>query len=368
MFGRPRAIKLISLYGQSTRDLLQRRKLCRSSCEPVVHLSNVFARSDAFRKGLHVEDLLVSLQDRWIVLSSAGGSAKPLLKGVILGDTLPESGDVLVRIKPERIGQISHEAQQALVEEEIESGDLNRNPTGTTVIKLVQSVADSEAAAGKFVDLCKLSHLQHQGFRTLSSGETRRVMIAMALARSAELFILDDPFAGLDVENQEWMRGILENKSDLFQTSVTFVSHTDQVPDAASHVALLEEDRLSPPMTSVEWQEHPIHEQLQRLSTEAASDIVTALELSRDIKRGSSAREAEGHGSRSGDLDDGHLFSITNGSVKYTERTIFEGLDWTIKEGEQWQVRGPNGCGKSSTLNLIFGDHPQVRGFNDLNV
>ena len=46
-------------------------------------------------------------------------------------------------------------------------------------------------------------------------------------------------------------------------------------------------------------------------------------------------------------------------SVGYHEKPIIHDLDWTIMPGEHWQLSGPNGCGKSTLVNLISGDHPQ---------
>jgi iron complex transport system ATP-binding protein len=43
-------------------------------------------------------------------------------------------------------------------------------------------------------------------------------------------------------------------------------------------------------------------------------------------------------------------------------RRILEGIDWQVNRGEHWCVLGPNGCGKTSLINLITGYEPATDG------
>ena len=47
-------------------------------------------------------------------------------------------------------------------------------------------------------------------------------------------------------------------------------------------------------------------------------------------------------------------------NLKYGEHCIFNQLDWKVKTGEKWLLKGRNGAGKSSLLSMITGDHPQA--------
>jgi molybdate transport system ATP-binding protein len=53
------------------------------------------------------------------------------------------------------------------------------------------------------------------------------------------------------------------------------------------------------------------------------------------------------------------LIRLTKAPVKYTDKIVFQGLNWTIYPNQHWQVYGPNGSGKTCLLNLLTGDHPQ---------
>ena len=43
-------------------------------------------------------------------------------------------------------------------------------------------------------------------------------------------------------------------------------------------------------------------------------------------------------------------------------RSILKGIDWEVKRGQHWCVLGPNGCGKTSLINLITGYEPSTDG------
>lgn len=59
-----------------------------------------------------------------------------------------------------------------------------------------QRVADALAQVG-------LADRRRDRFDALSGGQQRRVMIAAALAKEADLYVLDEPTAGVDAESQE---------------------------------------------------------------------------------------------------------------------------------------------------------------------
>ena len=44
------------------------------------------------------------------------------------------------------------------------------------------------------------------------------------------------------------------------------------------------------------------------------------------------------------------------------EKAILDGIDWTIKQGENWVILGPNGSGKTSLLKSLVGYFPPTSG------
>jgi molybdate transport system ATP-binding protein len=63
----------------------------------------------------------------------------------------------------------------------------------------------------------------------------------------------------------------------------------------------------------------------------------------------------------------GALVSMKEVTVVHGGREIISDFDWSVEIGQNWKISGPNGCGKSTLVNLVTGDHPQCYS-NDVTV
>jgi energy-coupling factor transport system ATP-binding protein len=83
-------------------------------------------------------------------------------------------------------------------------------------------------------------HMMQRSPNTLSAGEKRRVAIAGVLAMGPEVFVLDEPTAGLDPATREDLLGVVRGLREA-GTSVVMVSHDlDEVAEVADRVCVLE--------------------------------------------------------------------------------------------------------------------------------
>ncbi|MDR1628354.1 MAG: ABC-F type ribosomal protection protein [Oscillospiraceae bacterium] len=66
------------------------------------------------------------------------------------------------------------------------------------------------------------------------------------------------------------------------------------------------------------------------------------------------------------------LIEISNLSIFYAENTVCENINFEIENGDRIQLKGRNGCGKSSILKLILGENIKYSGAlniaNDLKI
>jgi ABC-type Mn2+/Zn2+ transport system ATPase subunit len=67
---------------------------------------------------------------------------------------------------------------------------------------------DRELVATALAEL-RIEHLAHRRFGDLSGGERQRTLLAQASAQDADVFLLDEPFAGLDAPTHEALQRLL---------------------------------------------------------------------------------------------------------------------------------------------------------------
>jgi molybdate transport system ATP-binding protein len=61
------------------------------------------------------------------------------------------------------------------------------------------------------------------------------------------------------------------------------------------------------------------------------------------------------------------LVKMKNVTVSYGPSVVLNRINWTVKKGENWMIRGPNGSGKTTLLSMISGNHPQAYS-NDISL
>ena len=298
---------------------------------------------------LSISDWRIEIEESWGIFSSDGDIGL-MLGDLLCGEIKPESGEL--NINGYRIAQVSLSEQQRLLELEIEKDDtdfLDRIDQGSSVYRLIYEACKDEALTQTLIEDLDLSHLAESGFRVLSTGETRRVMLARALAVKPDLVLLDNPFTGLDVAHRVSLATYLQTLSQSVQMLITFSRESD-MPDWIERIALFNDGKLDSTMDRQGWDQHPIIAQIKAQSEKQSEEMMALIRQHQHSTH-----------------FDNPIFELKNGKVEYTEKTIFTDLSWRIDKGQHWQVKGPNGCGKSTLLGLIFGDHPQCYS-NDIHI
>jgi molybdate transport system ATP-binding protein len=171
-------------------------------------------------------------------------------------------------------------------------------------------------------------HILEQKLPSLSNGELRRLLLARNYMEEPELWILDDPFGGLDPA----YRGFLAERIKLFQQKGIRM----QINLKREDERFLLDDSLSDGCVSI-----------------AANDEKKNIYEMKKIKEPILLGEI--------------LFSLKNTCIAFGKKKIIDNLNWDVRKGEHWAITGANGSGKSTLLGILSGEHPQIYK-NDLHL
>lgn len=248
---------------------------------------------------------------------------------------------------------VSFSEQQHLIDREKERDDsdiTNEVFEGTPVIELLLEVNQDQTAIDHWVTHFSIAHILNKGFRKLSTGESRKVILIRALLKNVDLLVFDEAFDGLDAQSQQNLSQTLDQLHRQKQTLILISNRLDEVPDWISHMGFLHNCQL---LAQGNKQQVMANPSVKAFLTFNSDKLVLPAKDPCSPKL--SLPKAQ------------PLVQLNNGRVAYSDKLIFQNLDWTIQQGEHWSILGPNGCGKSTLLNIISGDHPQCYA-NDLTV
>ena len=230
---------------------------------------------------------------------------------------------------------VSFELENELLEREIREDDsefLDRVDFGRTVRELIEEVCPVDGGLEEIASALGLSRLLEQGFLTLSTGERRRLMLARALIQNPKLLVLDEPFDGLDQAFRDPLRSLLEGR-DL----ILVANRLSDLDGLVTHLCCVEEREclLAGPREEV-------------VANEAFQQLMGLAEVIPDFPEHIAVSAPAGP-----------LVSMRDVTVVHGGREIVSSLDWVVERGQNWKISGPNGCGKSTLVNLVTGDHSQ---------
>jgi molybdate transport system ATP-binding protein len=80
-----------------------------------------------------------------------------------------------------------------------------------------------------------LAYLGDRYFHTLSTGEQKMILIARAFVKNPPLLILDEPCQGLDQEQVQRVKHVIDQLAATSNMTLIFVSHyVEDVPSCVS--------------------------------------------------------------------------------------------------------------------------------------
>lgn len=284
----------------------------------------------------------------WVVVGP-NGSGKSALGAALTGEFPVTRGDFE---SGSRVAVVSLEEQSRLIQRERQRDESDLTDVvddGTPVHEMLSEESKDPAMLEQLIESLGMRRLLERGFRKLSTGESRKVLLIRALTSQPEVLVLDEPFEGLDVQTVPKVRDILESISEKVAL-VLCLNRIEEVPDFTTHAIRMEHGRMAQQFDCGDGKE--ARSLLTQISQIRSRDLV--------LPPPEQVPEVPLN-------EDGSLVNLIDTRVAYTDNVVFEHLNWTIRPGEHWQVKGPNGSGKTCLLGLVTGDHPQCY-VNDLRL
>lgn len=157
----------------------------------------------------------------WVGLIGPNGAGKSTLVKAILG-LMPYKGEILLNgttMKRQR-RQVAYVPQRSQI-------DWDYPITAWNVVMMAQTAAigwgrSPNAKAKRLVsdalDRVEMLPLRHRQIGQLSGGQQQRIFLARALAQQPDLFLLDEPFSGIDKKTEAIMLSIFADLSEQGKT------------------------------------------------------------------------------------------------------------------------------------------------------
>ena len=289
-------------------------------------------------------DWQIEAGQRWVLLG-ANGAGKTQLMKLIAGDVWPSPSrgssrlyhyrcelhtdpygikDEIAYVGAERQDRYEHyqwnHKVEAIAGAGIHRTDIPLDPLDEADRKRVAAV----------LRRLGIGHLDQRRFLTLSYGERRLVLLARALLWRPKLLLLDELFNGLDRANHARAQQSLAGLSRSALPWVLSTHREEDIPRSATHLCRLQHGR-----------------------------IVDSGVIRRDVRRRLPTRVAGAPALRLRSRPAGvsaAILRLQRASVWREGSRVLHNLSFTIRRGDCWVVHGSNGSGKSSLLQLLYGD------------
>ena len=172
------------------------------------------------------------------------GAGKSSMLNVISGFYHPQDGEVWFRGQKRPTMKPYHVARQGIartfqnialfdgmsVLDNIMTGRLTHMRSGMLAQALWKGKAEAEEVENrekveKVIDFLGIQHIRKTPVGRLPYGLKKRVELARALAAEPKLLLLDEPMAGMNVEEKEDMSRYILDTNDEFGTTIALIEH-----------------------------------------------------------------------------------------------------------------------------------------------
>lgn len=283
--------------------------------------------------------------ESWCVLGR-NGSGKQYLDQLLTGAISAQACDELIIPNSNKVAMISFETQQEVYEHELKidaSDYLDANDIGTPA----KDFLPKDKLNHPLIDEFGLREKLESGYRQLSTGEGRKLLILQAIFNGVELLVCDNPFDSLDEASCKALSKVLGRLAKTEINVLLMLSNRQDIPSWCNNIAFIARGQFD---VVGEFDSDETKRQLDALlkpRNDNSTWPCTIQKLS--------------------DYNSPYLVKLNNGKVHYNGKYVFDDLNVSIKPLQHTLITGANGSGKSTLMQLITGDCTQCYS-NDIHV
>jgi len=293
---------------------------------------------------LSIPQLFLKQGESLLVLGD-NASGKSVLAQILAGEITDYQGSVVLT---EKFTSLSFELEAETLEQDRQNDRSDFMEEGvdngrTSLEIIIDDKPFLQHDLDEIVCLLVIDKLLNKPFKILSTGETRKVLMARALLLKPQVMLLDEPYAGLDIGSQAHLSNVLNSLIAQGISIILFDFYHQNLPSNIEDLVYMQQGKI---VLSGKRKEIVATERWLQLNENHYAlphhlpDCLQYDHLGKNTP----------------------LVEVNNVSVSFDQKPIFNALNWQFEQGQHWRIMGPNGCGKSTLLAMISGDSPKAYG------
>lgn len=184
--------------------------------------------------------------EKMVVITGPNGGGKSTLAKIIAGILNPTSGKILFNGKDITKMNITERAKIGI-------SFAFQQPVrfkGITVRDLITLAANKEMKTEEIYGYLEKVGLNGDGYinrevnGSLSGGEMKRIEIAMIMAKDTELYVFDEPEAGIDIWSFKDLVSVFREIRSTTKKSMIIISHQERIMDISDEIVVLSDGQV----------------------------------------------------------------------------------------------------------------------------
>lgn len=205
-----------------------------------------FSAEDESREVEILNDINLTIDNRFVAVTGPNGSGKSTLAKIIAGILTPTAGQILLDGVDITGLSITERANMGI-------SFAFQQPVrfkGITVKELLSVAAGKDATMTEIceilseVGLCARDYVNREVNGSLSGGELKRIEIAMIIARKTKVCVFDEPEAGIDLWSFQNLIRVFEKMHEEINGSILIISHQERILNIADRIILLSDGQI----------------------------------------------------------------------------------------------------------------------------